>query len=137
MVLHCLLLELNTKWRTGCLARTWITYVSISGDKCSIFGKFGVLCFLETPVLRFAHLPYYRRYFLLKTSTVTLTNQLSIIPSLKLLTSSTILYSTPAINWLSLTLNLRRYFNWICLISRHRVTFLSNKLLLRISKFHY
>ena len=26
------------------------------------FGKFGVLCFLETPVLRFALLPYYRRY---------------------------------------------------------------------------
>ena len=25
------------------------------------FGKFGVLCFLETPVLRFALLPYYRR----------------------------------------------------------------------------
>ena len=24
------------------------------------FGKFGVLCFLETPVLRFALLPYYR-----------------------------------------------------------------------------
>ena len=23
------------------------------------FGKFGVLCFLETPVLRFALLPYY------------------------------------------------------------------------------
>ena len=26
--------------------------------KCSFFGKFGVLCFLEKPVLRFAHLPY-------------------------------------------------------------------------------
>ena len=26
------------------------------------FWKFGVLCFLETPVLRFALLPYYRRY---------------------------------------------------------------------------
>ena len=25
------------------------------------FGKFGVLCFLETSVLRFALLPYYRR----------------------------------------------------------------------------
>ena len=31
------------------------------GKKCSFFGKFGVLCFLETPVLRFALLPYYRR----------------------------------------------------------------------------
>ena len=29
--------------------------------KCSFFGKFGVLCFLEIPVLRFALLPYYRR----------------------------------------------------------------------------
>ena len=35
-------------------------YVS-GGKKCSFFGKFGVLCFLETPVLRFALLPYYRR----------------------------------------------------------------------------
>ena len=26
------------------------------------FGKFGVFCFLETPVSRFAHLPYYQRY---------------------------------------------------------------------------
>ena len=28
--------------------------------KCSFFGKSSVLCFLETPVLRFALLPYYR-----------------------------------------------------------------------------
>ena len=36
--------------------------------KCSFFGKFGVLCFLETRVLRFALLPYYRQniYFLKK-----------------------------------------------------------------------
>ena len=32
------------------------------GKKCSgFFGKFGVLCFVETLVLRFALLPYYRR----------------------------------------------------------------------------
>ena len=31
------------------------------GKKSSIFGKLGVLCFLVMPVLRFAHLPYYRR----------------------------------------------------------------------------
>ena len=31
------------------------------GKKYSFFGKFGVLCFLETPVLTFALLPYYRR----------------------------------------------------------------------------
>ena len=37
-------------------------YVCVSGSKkCSFFGKFGVLCFLETPVLRFALLPYYRQ----------------------------------------------------------------------------
>ena len=29
--------------------------------KCSFFGKFDVLCFLETPALRFALLSYYRR----------------------------------------------------------------------------
>ena len=38
------------------------TYVCVSwGKKCSFFGKFGVLCFLETSVLRFALLPYYPR----------------------------------------------------------------------------
>ena len=39
------------------------TYVRISeGKKCSFFRKFDVLFFLETPVLRFVLLPYYRRY---------------------------------------------------------------------------
>ena len=38
------------------------TYVCVSGGKkCSFFGKFGMLCFLKTPVLRFALSPYYRR----------------------------------------------------------------------------
>ena len=36
------------------------TYVRNGGKKCSFFGKFGVLCFCETPILRFALLPYYR-----------------------------------------------------------------------------
>ena len=37
-------------------------YVCVSGGKkCSFFGKFDVLCFLETPVLRSALLTYYRR----------------------------------------------------------------------------
>ena len=37
------------------------TYVCVSGGKkCSFFGKFGELWFFETPVLRFAILPYYR-----------------------------------------------------------------------------
>ena len=39
------------------------TCVCVSGGKkCLFFGNFGVFCFLETPVLRFALLPYYRRY---------------------------------------------------------------------------
>ena len=43
------------------------TYVCVSGGKkCSFFGKFGVLCFLETLVLRFALLLYYRRFIKLK-----------------------------------------------------------------------
>ena len=38
------------------------TYVCVSGGKkCLFFGNFSVLCVLETPVLRFALLPYYRR----------------------------------------------------------------------------
>ena len=42
------------------------TYICVSGGKkCSFFGKFSMLCFLETPVLRFALLPYYRRKVLL------------------------------------------------------------------------
>ena len=34
------------------------------GKKCLFFGKFGVLCFLETSILRFALLPYYRRFLI-------------------------------------------------------------------------
>ena len=35
----------------------------VSGSKkYSFFGKFGMLCFLETSVLRFAFLPYHRRF---------------------------------------------------------------------------
>ena len=38
------------------------THVCVSGGsgrkKCSFYGKFGLLCFLLTPVLRFALLPY-------------------------------------------------------------------------------
>ena len=43
--------------------RTFFTpsyaHLCILGGKCSFFGKFGVLCFLETPVLRFALFSYY------------------------------------------------------------------------------
>ena len=46
------------------------TYVCVSGGKkCSFFGKFGVLCFLETPVLKFNLLPFYRRIDLERVST--------------------------------------------------------------------
>ena len=38
------------------------TYVCVSGGKnVRFFGKFGVLCFLEIRVLRFALLPCYQR----------------------------------------------------------------------------
>ena len=38
-------------------------YVCVSwGKKCLFFGKFGVLCLLQTAVLKFDFLPYYRRY---------------------------------------------------------------------------
>ena len=41
------------------------TYVCVSASKkYSFCGKFGVLCSLEIPVLRFALLPYYRRVLL-------------------------------------------------------------------------
>ena len=36
------------------------THVCVSGvKKCLFFGKSSVLCFVVTPVLRFALLPYY------------------------------------------------------------------------------
>ena len=42
--------------------KTNISYMCVSGKKkCSFFEKFGVLCFLVTPVLKFALLPYYQR----------------------------------------------------------------------------
>ena len=37
-------------------------YVCVSGgNKFSFLGKIDVFCFLETPVLRFTFLPYYRQ----------------------------------------------------------------------------
>ena len=41
--------------------KTNILFFISSGKKCLFFRKFGVPCFLETPVLRFALLPHYRR----------------------------------------------------------------------------
>ena len=38
-------------------------YVCISGGrKCSFLGRFGAICFLEAPVLRFAPLPSFGRF---------------------------------------------------------------------------
>ena len=34
----------------------------IRGLEMLVFGKIGLLCFIEAPVLRFALLPYYRRF---------------------------------------------------------------------------
>ena len=41
--------------------KTNISYPLIRTRNVRFFEKFGVLCFLETPVLRFALLPYYQR----------------------------------------------------------------------------
>ena len=44
------------------LPRDTCRYKCVSEDKkCSFSGKFDVLCFIVTSVLRFALLPYYRR----------------------------------------------------------------------------
>ena len=45
------------------LYKKWSTHMCAyqGGKKCLFFGKFGVLCFLETPVLRFALFPCYRQ----------------------------------------------------------------------------
>ena len=52
--------------------RTFLTLCVSGGKKCSFFGKFGALCFLETPVLTFTLLPYYRRNGLMKLNTILL-----------------------------------------------------------------
>ena len=46
-----------------------VKYMCISGGKkCSFFRKFDGLYFLETSVLRFARLPYYRRIYVCSDS---------------------------------------------------------------------
>ena len=46
--------------KNWCFKKTMLVKFSVSeGKKCSFFGKFDVLCFLETPLLRFAVLPCY------------------------------------------------------------------------------
>ena len=65
-----------------------IKYVSLSGGKkCQFFGKFGLLCFLVTSVLRFALLPYYRqtKTFLYTLSSILRLSRLPFIISTPLL----------------------------------------------------
>ena len=45
-------------------AYMWVS----GGKKCSFFGKFGVLCFLKIPFLKFDLLPYYRRFNLFQVN---------------------------------------------------------------------
>ena len=49
--------KLGKKW---CVSGMCIGCLS-GGKKCSFFGKFGMLCFLATSILRFTLLPYYRQ----------------------------------------------------------------------------
>ena len=57
------ILSIITIRHSSVIRQKYESYVCVSGGKkCSFFGKFGVLCFLETPVLRFVLLPYYRPY---------------------------------------------------------------------------
>ena len=50
------------------------TNVCVSGGKkCSLFGKISALCFLGTPVLRFALLPYYRQTYPASTKSLNCT----------------------------------------------------------------
>ena len=47
------------------------------GMKCSFFGKFGVLCFFETPVLRFTLLQDIATYIHPAEATIDFSGQLS------------------------------------------------------------
>ena len=53
-----LLAERPFDLRRSCVANTYTYVCVLGGKKCSFLGKFGALCFLEIPVLRFALLPY-------------------------------------------------------------------------------
>ena len=55
---------------TNVVKNIWkLTHLCVSADKkCSFFGKFGILCFLETPMSRFNLLPYYRQLVMKQAS---------------------------------------------------------------------
>ena len=59
---YLLLIRQKGESQNGCFKKTKHAKFSqkriSGGKKCSFFGKFGVLCFLETPVLRFTLLPH-------------------------------------------------------------------------------
>ena len=65
---HSLVINQNGESQNECFKQTKHAEFSkkrtlcVSGcKKCLFFGKFVVLCFLETPVMRFILWPYYRR----------------------------------------------------------------------------
>ena len=62
LFLHGNLISCDLNWSL-CFSECKVsTHLCVSGGKkCSFFGKFDVLCFLKTPLLRFSLLPYYRR----------------------------------------------------------------------------
>ena len=53
-----IILRLRKKAFVGNKAKSQMYVCESRGKKYSFFGKFAVLCFLGTPVLRFAFLPY-------------------------------------------------------------------------------
>ena len=61
-----LVIRQKSKSHNGCLKKTkqvkfFETRTFLPPDKCSFFGKFDLLCFVDTPILRFALLRYYRQ----------------------------------------------------------------------------
>ena len=80
----------------------------IRGKKCSFFGKFGVLYFLETLVLRFVPLPYYRRLRCLTSESIGkfLVNNILMFESARFLVMAQIHFSSIKKNkdWTSRTL---------------------------------
>ena len=67
VVLHLKYLLVNLTFLIPCLLFTFLicSYLGGRGEKCSFFGKFGVLYLLVTTIFRFAVLHYYRQISLL------------------------------------------------------------------------
>ena len=56
--------RISKRMLQGNKARQIFSKNVLGGKKCSFFEKFGVLCFLVTPVLKFALLPYCQQFML-------------------------------------------------------------------------